>query len=237
MGILTGINCAHFIEYDVQQENRDKMSYITGVKIINVRLNDLVEFLYEKLDPRNNLRDPVVKIAFDALPENTKKTIATSMFIYRYCIHRILTHFKLYSESVWQYFITDDYHSQEISAICLKDNVAQAVDQCLSQMVLLSDTKRIELMLDLEYGKIISSAYDKEWLITHVDVEDLHFSNSAHYERCMLDDMTYMKGYKLPRGLCILMPNGKYRVIDGYHRICAAIKNGDNILVIYCKAS
>ena len=238
MGILKDLYCIHFIDFDVAREDKDKMSYISNVTITNVRLNNLVEHVYEKLDPRNNLRDPVVKTTFDALPEAVRRNLATSMFIYRYCIHRILTHYKLYTKEVWKSCITDDYYSQEVLSIVLKNEIAVRLDHHLNRMILLSDSKKIEMMLEIEYGKVLPTVQDKEWKITNLnDIDDLYFSNRSHYDKCMENDLSYLKDYKLPRALCIKTQRktGQYRVIDGYHRLCSAIKEKKAFLVIYCE--
>lgn len=231
MSILTGHNCIHFLDYNVTREDKDKMSVIKSVTVQKVRINDLVEHVYSKLDTRNNLRDPVVKTTFDALPELAKKKLATSMFIYRYCIHRILTHFKLFTPEVWKYYATDDYYSQEVNNVFVERNRATIIDRVLNEMRELPDNKKIELMLQLEYGKVLPTIKDKVWRIATITKDDLLFSNESHLKKCIDTDKSYLDSYKLPRGLCVLMANGKYRVIDGYHRLCNIV----TALIIYCE--
>ena len=105
---LYGQDFKHYLDFNVEKKDTERMAIVAAVKINTIRINDIVEYIYERLDPRNNLREPTVKIVFDALPTETKKSFATSMFIYRYCIHRILTLFHIYNTDHWQYHLTDD---------------------------------------------------------------------------------------------------------------------------------
>jgi len=237
MKIFQGYNAIFHLDYDSMREDKDKMSYVTKVTVKEVRIHNLVEMVYQKLDPKNNLNDPVIRTIFNALPQQRKIRLATSMSIFRYCIHRILTHFKLYTPEVWNSYVSDDYYSQEVSAIVLKEHVAINVDNLLNRMAMLDDSKRVELMLQIEYGKVIPLVMDREWQITTVhDVDELNFTNQHHYEECMSSDLSYLENYKLPRALCIYEGTKKYRVIDGYHRLCGAIKHKKPFLIIYCNA-
>jgi len=65
---------------------------------------------------RQNIKEEFnykAETTFDSLPEPVRRNLATSMFIYRYCIHRILTHYKLYTKEVWESYVTDDYCTKE----------------------------------------------------------------------------------------------------------------------------
>jgi len=235
-----GTDFKHYMDIEVKKEDRpnERMAIVTHVKIKAIRMDDIVEYIYENLDPRNNLREPTVKVAFEALPLETKKSLATSMFIYRYCIHRILTHFRVYQDESWQYHLTDDYYSQDVSSITLKPHIAEEIDRCLRQMVTLKDNRKIESILELEFGRVLPEIQNKEWRIAQVPADSLRFTNQALYNKCADEDLTYLDSYKLPRGLCIAEPTATYRVIDGYHRLAAVIKSGSNpstkCLVIYC---
>lgn len=237
---LHGQDFKHYMDVEIAKEDTEQMAIVTEVKITSIRLDDIVEYVYERLDPKNNLREPPVRTAFDALPEERKKALATSMFIYRYCIHRILTHFKVYKNDNWLYHLSDDYYAQDVSSITLKPSIATEVDRCLKHMVPLRDKHKIEFVLELEFKRVLPDLRGKEWSITNVPYDDLLFTNKTLYEKCLESDTEYLQKYRLPRGLCIRNSDGKFRVIDGYHRLSAAIKDEKNekesCLVIYCRA-
>lgn len=228
----------HYMNLEVTKEDTERMAIVKSVKIKGIRLNDIVEYIYERLDPRNNLREPTVRLAFDALPTETKQKLATSMFIYRYCIHRILTHFMVYKDDNWQYHLTDDYYSQEVQSIKLKPSLAEEVDRSLRKMITLKDSRKIEYILELEFHRVLPEVQRREWHIGKVPIEQLKFTNETLLQKCSEQDLGYLESYKLPRGLCIMedAPDGPvYRVIDGYHRLAdIKVRNLPNCLVIYC---
>ena len=112
------------LEYDIDRKEDNNMSKVTKVTIKNVRMNDIVEKLYSHLDPRNNLRDPVINMTFQSLPTDIRKKIGTGMLIFRYCIHRVLTHYGIYQNKNWDSYVVDDYYSQEVSDIRLKTRIS-----------------------------------------------------------------------------------------------------------------
>lgn len=233
------------MDLEVSKEDTERMAIVKHVKIKEIRLHDIVEYVYEKLDPRNNLRESTVRLAFEAMPDETKQVLATSMLIYRYCIHRILTHFKVYRDDNWQYYLTDDYYSQEVHSIKLKPSLAEEVDRCLRKMITLRDNKKIEFVLELEFRRVLPEVRDREWKICKVKCEQLKFTNETLLNKCRKEELGYLQSYKLPRALCIreqMLPGGTmtsvtFRVIDGYHRLADVLERAEaGCLVIYCDA-
>lgn len=231
---LFGQDFKHYMDVTVEKKDTERMAVVSLVRINNIRMNDIVEYIYEKLDPRNNLRDPTVKIAFEALPIDTKMELATSMFIYRYCIHRILTLSRIYDVSLWQYHLTDDYYAQEISSITLKADIATNIDKSLRHMVTLRDNKKLEYVLEMEFKHVLPEVQNRQWHITTVNLNELRFTNETLYRKYLDEDLDYLNTYKLPRALCV-RDGAFYRVIDGYHRLAAVEKSGGSkCLIIYC---
>lgn len=224
----------HYMDLDITKEDTERMAIVKDVKIKEIRLHDIVEHVYERLDPRNNLRESTVLLAFEAMPEETKQKLATSMLLYRYCIHRILTHFKVYKEDNWQYYLTDDYYSQEVHTIKLKPSIAEEIDRCLRRMITLKDARKVEYVLELEFLRVLPEVRDRSWHICKVDMDQLKFTNESLLNKCRKEDLSYLATYKLPRALCIA-ENGLYHVIDGYHRLADVLERDEQCcLVIYC---
>ncbi len=239
MSIIKGKDFRHYLEYSIEREDEDNetgISKISEVIIKSVRMNDLVEAIYSIMDPRNNLRDPLIHSTFQSLPQNIKKSLGTSMLIYRYCIHRILSHFKVYKDENWDKYTIDDYYSEEISSIIVKKETASKIETSLNHISNLSDNKKLEAMLLLEHGRILPTVKNKLWSISSIKAQDLIFSNKVLLEKCQNSDLSYLKSYNLPRGLCI-KEGSKYRVIDGYHRLCPYVNKDKKVLVIFCDPS
>lgn len=205
---------------------------IKTVNISEIRLDDLVEYIYKVLEPNNDLDSPVVRETFCAFNVEQQKAIATAMLIDRYCINRILTQNKIYKTENWMYRTINDYYGQEVDMICLKPHVAEIVDSQLNSLKFKSLAKKLEYILQLEYGHLIPSVVNRGWYIVQTNVKELLFSNVHHFKECQKKDFRYLKNYKLPRAIVTQQPDGRYKVVDGYHRICAA--GTDPFLVIYC---
>lgn len=222
------------LEYEIDRKEDNNMSKVTKVTIKNVRMNDIVERLYSQLDPRNNIRDPIINMTFQSLPIEIRKKIGTSMLIFRYCIHRVLTHYGIYLDKNWNSYVVDDYYSQEVSDIRLKPELATIINDFLHSLSRLSDDKKIEAVLKLEHGRLIPIATGKHWTIKEIDVNHLVFTNKTLLDKCIEEatSCTYLKGYNLPSGLCYKVSDTEYRVIDGYHRLAPMI-SGTRALIIY----
>lgn len=237
---LQNKNFKHYIDLVVEKGKTDKLQTVKNVNIVNIRLNDIAELVYEELDPKNNLRNPQVRFTFDSLPEDIKKSCAVSMFIYRYCIYRILTKFNVWHKDSWQYHLMDDYWSQEVSAVTLIPSVGEAVDKALNTMSRLNDSKKIEFILKLEHGRVLPELVNCEWTVSSVKHSDFYFSNPDLYNEYKNKGVqSHLDNYKLPRALCFKEANlnlnlNLYRVIDGYSRIADnEARERDSCLVIY----
>lgn len=235
--MLENLDCSAFIKYDAEKEN----GKISKLKITKVDLLPLVEQLYEKVDPKNNLNNQMIRFQFNLLGQEQKLLLASQMLITRYCIHRILTHHKVYLEENWNYQVGEDYYGEEIQGLTLKPQVATKIEHSLEELRIKNSTEKIEMILQMEYGRLIPSVINKKWAVSQVTPEELYYSNTEHHEQCKNNlqeeqNTEYAKTlseYPYPRGLAILNPNGKYKVIDGYHRLVGCPKD-QNPLIIYC---
>lgn len=220
---LADTDFKHYMELNVKKTQKDKILAVSTVDIISIRINDIAEYIYEHLDPENNLRNPSVRIAFDGLPDDLKRNYANSMLIYRYCIHRILTKYKLWDKKSWQYHLMDDYFSQEVSAVTLCPGIADSLNKCLLYMNTLSNSRKIEYMLELEYGKVLPELVNGNWLVTNIPMDKLYYTNpKLHEESAVKGPISYLDNYRLPRALCVCDKTSSgfhYRVIDGYSRL------------------
>jgi len=107
--VLTHLNFEPFIQYEPTMDENNK---INGIVVKNVNLIGMTETIFEYVDPKNNLNKPMIKQQFDFLDEEQKKLLVKEMMITRYCIHRILTHFKIYKP--WHHTNDTIYLSKDI---------------------------------------------------------------------------------------------------------------------------
>lgn len=235
--MLENLDCSAFIKYETKKEN----GKISDLQITDVDLPALVEQLYEKVDPRNNLNDTRIHFQFSILGQEQKLLLASQMLITRYCLHRVLTHYKVYESDNWSYQIGEDYYGEEIQGVSLKPEIASKIEHFLEDLRTKNVTEKIEMVLKLEYGRLIPSVVNKKWYVCQVQPHELYYSNQEHYLQCQSDLKTdefeqyreILRSYPYPRALTILNPNGQYKVIDGYHRLVGC-PTDQNPLVIYC---
>jgi len=94
------------------------------------------------------------------------------------------------------------------------------------------DTAIVRKALIIEYGHLLPILADKSFRARDIDIADLHFGADQH--AAALDQET-VAGYRerllaslsgeaaaLPQGV-VIRRNGGYRVLDGYHRLHAAL--------------
>lgn len=234
---LESLDLGPFVNYDVLKEN----GKITGLNVTRIDLPGIVEYIYERVDPKNNLKDPIIHQQYNILSQDQKLLLASQMLITRYCIHRALTHFKLYQGQHWTYQVGADYYGEEINKIMLKAPIAQKLTGLLDRLRVRNISEKLEIILKLEYGHLIPTVVNKKWYVRQISPDNLYFSNSDHYAECLEDienpeNQDYrqvLEEYPYPRALTVLNPDGKYKVIDGYHRLVGN-PEGVNPLVIYC---
>ena len=77
----------------------------------------------------------------------------------------------------------------------------------------------------MEYGYIIPELVDKDFEIIEICKDDIHFGNKEHLNKVKEKNLEFYRdeNYKGIRGIVYF--DGKYRVIDGYHRINTSNKS------------
>ncbi len=234
---LGQLDLRNFVEFEIMKEG----GKISEIKVKHVDLPGIVEHIYERIDPKNNLKDPFIHSQYNVLGQDQKLLLASQMLITRYCIHRILTHFKLYMGSTWTYGVGADYYGEEVNKVHIKPQVASKIHNLLEHLRVRNISEKLEMVLKMEYGHLIPSVVNKTWYVKQISRDHLYYSNTEHYDECLedlqnADNEAYKKvleEYPYPRGITILNPEGKYKVIDGYHRLVGTPEES-NPLVIYC---
>jgi hypothetical protein len=234
---LENLDLSTFLKYEIVKES----GKITNIKVTQVDIPGIVEHIYERVDPNNNLKDTFIHQQYNILGHDQKLLLATQMLITRYCIHRVLTHFKIYQEAAWTYQVGADYYGEEINKVHLKAAIGVKISNLLEHLRVRNISEKIEVILKMEYGHLIPSVQNKKWLVKQIPKDKLHYSNNEHYTECLNDltkpdNLEYKKSleeYPYPRAITILSPDGKYKVIDGYHRLVGT-PDDTSPLVIYC---
>lgn len=153
----------------------------------------------------------------------------------RYTIDRILRINKVFDKSNWEIQICGGYYGQEIDDIILDDYCAQKIESELNQAFSIMDMKnRIEYLLTLEYGHILTELQDKDYKVISIKRDSVIFGSDTQHQKVATEDLRHYssKNYHLIRGLVVSKGN-KYRIIDGYHRCFASEDRIIKVLLNY----
>jgi hypothetical protein len=137
-----------------------------------------------------------------------------------YTIDRILRINKAYEPTNWEVQVCGGYYGQEIDDIILEDSVAQKIENQINEALSIIDlTSRIEYLLKLEYGNILPDLQNRQYSIETVERDSIIFGSDEHYRKVNTKNLDHYsdKNYHGIRGIA-LVKDGKFRLIDGYHR-------------------
>ncbi|RDJ35190.1 MAG: hypothetical protein DWQ19_10220 [Crenarchaeota archaeon] len=148
-----------------------------------------------------------------------------------YCIERILTINKIWDAGNWDVIVRPGYYGEEISGCQFRwgELVDKQIETALNFK---TNRAKIEYILKLEYGHLLPEVQGKRWLIKKVDKNDVVFGQKLYHEKLDQSVIEKYQDYPFPRGIC-LFQDGKYRIIDGYHRLAAG---EDKVKIIWAKA-
>ena len=143
-----------------------------------------------------------------------------------YTIDRILRINKAYEPSNWEIQICGGYYGQEIDDIILENSIAQKIEDQINEALSIIDlTPRIEYLLKLEYGHILPELQSRQYSLETIERDSIIFGSDEHYRKVNTKNLDHYsdKNYQGIRGIA-LVKDGKFRLIDGYHR-CSSSEN------------
>lgn len=185
------------IDYDNHNEGCDcsmicRCSRIENIQIKNVELNEI----------RNKIID---------FYHNQK--IKLSYFDI-YCLDRLLVINEIYKGDSWYVNVRSGYYGEEIGDVDLIKE--KQIREQFEKIISYNTTDKIHTILILEYGYVLEDLLDKRFEICEVSRDDVVLNQKQYYKKIAKTKL--YSNYDLPKAIC-LFDGGKYRVIDGYHRI------------------
>lgn len=138
----------------------------------------------------------------------------------KYTINRLLTACQMYRKDKWDVNVSWGYYGEEVNGVYLSDK--HELEMWLEKLKNTSnDKEKLLLTLECEYGYILDELNSiNNWKIKTINKSDIRIGQQDHYRKLEKDVVAGYKKYSLPRGIVILN-NGAYKLIDGYHRILA----------------
>lgn len=182
-------------------------------KITEVDLNGMVDFFYELVSES----DEITKIRNSKIDQ----IIGYDSVVDKYCIHRILTIMKVWSEKNYHFLIESGWYGEIIQEINLK-NFDSVLEECRFVYNLDSINGKIRRVLELEYGVVNFNSTN--FNLVEIDKTKITNKNNNYISKIVTKmvkgNLSYYSNefYKLPRGV-VKRIGENYTIIDGYHRI------------------
>lgn len=150
-----------------------------------------------------------------------------------YCMDRLARAYKMYNPDTWEVEVCTGYYGEEIKAVTF--NNYSDLCKALNEMLEIKSAKnKIEYILKKEYGYLLESLKKAKYLIETIPTDSILLkSNTEYVKKVSPEDFYSDTEYKLIRG--IVRPEdgvkGKYRLIDGFHRVITTKKKEIKVLV------
>ena len=222
--------------YGCDEERICRCGQIDKTKIKNINITKIVDKIYEDIyGPEDRLAKRDNKLSY--LLEGFGKEMNL------YTIDRILRIHKVYDPINWVVEVQGGYYGQEIGDVIINDDLAKKLEEEIFEALSIDSlTERVEYLLNLEYGSILPELQDSLYEIVDVEKDDLHFGSISNKKSTLkeiensstktygyfYDDRNY--GKDSIKGV-VIEKDGKYRVIDGYHRCLASERKHLKVLV------
>jgi hypothetical protein len=151
-----------------------------------------------------------------------------------YCIDRILRINKLWDPEYWDPHWSSGYYGDEVDSIEISDVVYQKIYTDIDHILSLPNLKeKIEYILILEYGYLLEKIKTRNYEVIEVNKSDIIFGQDFYRKKVDKELEYYTDNhFDLIKGVCLL-DDGKWRVIDGYHRLLSSKKDKVKIISIY----
>ena len=152
--------------------------------------------------------------------------------ILRYCVDRILRFYKVYDNTCWEIDHPHSYYGEEIDSVKLIN--PQIIIDTLNTMHSLADNiSKINYVLELEYQYLLPVlAKCTKIEIVSTSAKNVIFGNDTYGRKIASSELGIYLDWKGISAICMKLDNDKYKIIDGYHRICSLRKNTRNIDII-----
>jgi len=133
----------------------------------------------------------------------------------KYCIERILSNL---TDDDFEVKTSGGYYGEEIDGVYLTNkDVAENINKV---MALSSLKEKVLFVLNLEYNFLLPELKKcDKWTIETVLLDQIDSHYMARKTKKKIEN-----NYKLPLGVC-LRKDGRFRLIDGHHRIEKAVKD------------
>lgn len=136
-------------------------------------------------------------------------------------------------DSAWDISIEDGYYGQELGDCKLQSKLAEKLQAQGLALIGMKREERINSVLLEEYGWLLPHVEDVTYSVESISMDLVRpsdtwkrrFSNVDHDKWELQDD--------IPQGIVRVVPNGRYKIVDGHHRILSAREAGKKEIRVY----
>lgn len=237
--MIIGYDFQNFLNYDYRTEYSCDTSGCNEEGIC--RCGTIVDATINSVNVTEISRE-ILNIYFDNTKSSKRNfkinTILSgiSQDIELYTIDRILRINNIYQDSVWSFQFCNGYYGQELDNIILDTVLSQKIESQLDKALSILDlSKRIEYLLQLEYGEVLPELKDCKYELCEIERDSVIFGSESQLSRVAKENLSHYNdsNYNSIRGI-VIPKNDKYRLIDGYHR-CFASENRFIKVLKICK--
>lgn len=119
----------------------------------------------------------------------------------------------------------DGYYGEEIGDVVMDTSLFIKICERIEAIEKMNDTDRIRQALIDEYGFLLEDIEGKDFKLVTVKFDKIKQENDSYSKKLNQKVVESYNEHELPLG--VLIDNGNsYRLIDGYHRLAAAKKEG-----------
>jgi hypothetical protein len=148
----------------------------------------------------------------------------------KYCVNRILTVCRMYEKDNWEIRTDSGYYGEEIDGIYIdKTDVGFWLEKLIQCE---TDIDKIKTVLNLEYGHLLDSVKSKtKGTIQKLFNKDIIATQKEYYVKVDAKILSHYEKFELPRAI-VIKDGDYYKLIDGYHRICACKDEKCEVIVL-----
>lgn len=196
-------------EHGCDEEGICRCSTIVDAKFTEISLGNVVDLLYSQI----------------------KKQVRGSFL--KYCIGRLLVIYKLYDPDNWELNTCGGYYGEEFDHASMCSSIWKKLEIDINTLVRLSSDKRIEFILEKEYGYLLDRCTQCNWAEKRVSPSDINFPNEIYHSK--IDPASnFTVNFDEPIGIVLSDSGdqGKVVLVDGYHRCSVAKASGQEQVAV-----
>ena len=194
-----------------------RSSRYTGLRVDEIDIESIKCYFLSSREPKTLWKTVLIE-SYPTLYKSSKSlNYCSDDTFLSYCVDRLLRIYKTYDKDNWEITTRRGYYGDEIDNIFLDTEIFNKIIKDIIVLCKIDQSKRIEYVLEKEYGFILDELKDKKFELKKVPFNLLR-ANSIYSKKINpVDKYKFSEddaiGIYIDRG-------GYYSLIDGNHRFC-----------------